>query len=309
MAQDNTPVGRIFEEIGISHIKGEQTILYDALGEPFPVNEIDGFYYPQIIRPDLHEVMKTVNIRDGDIIICSYPRSGQHWIWNIIYRLTHGMEEAPSGYEEFCMPELVGQELDKVPSPRVLRTHQLPDTLPKDIWRKSCKVINIVRHPKDVACSFFIHHKTWEPYGYDGTWEGYLPMFLKGEVAWNGLFKHILAYTKKAEETEVMLITFEECKKDTLGVIKKLAKYIGHERSEDDYKQLIEDTRIESIQSRNREYDAYSRGGQGNDVMYRQGKIGDWKNKFTVSQNEMFNKVYKEKMKGTSYVYDNILDS
>ncbi|CAH1790861.1 unnamed protein product [Owenia fusiformis] len=306
MARQNSPNDGMFNEI--NRIKGQQTMLYDALGIPFPVNEIDDYYHPQFISSNVHEVTKTLDIRDGDIMLCSYPRSGQHWIWNIIYRLTHGMEEAPKGHEEFCMPELVGHDLDKVPSPRILRTHQLPDTLPKDIWRKTCKVINIVRHPKDVAYSLFKHHSTWEPYGYDGTWEGYLPMFLKEEVAWNGLFKHIIAYSKKAEGTNIMCITFEECKTDTLGTIKKLAKYIGHERSEDDYKQLIEATRIEAIQSRNREYDPLSRGDRGRDVMFRQGKIGDWKNHFTVSQNEVFNKVYKEKMKGIPYVYDNILD-
>ncbi|CAH1790859.1 unnamed protein product [Owenia fusiformis] len=306
MSRDTAAKG-IFDDI--NSIKGEQTILHDALGVPFPVNEIDGFYYSPVVRFTLHEEMKTLKIRENDIIFCSYPRSGQHWMWNIVYRLTHDMNEAPNGYEAFCMPEMVSHGLDEVPSPRLIRTHQLPDSLPQDIWKKKCKVINIVRHPKDVSCSLYKHLSTWMAYEYDGTWQGFLPSFLKEEVPWNGWFKHVRAYSKKAEEADILLVTYEECKRDTLGTIRKLAKYIGVERSEKDYKQLVEDTRIESIQTRNVDYNAYSKGGRGSDVMFRQGKVGDWKNHFTEAQNEMFNNVYKDKLKDMTLLYDNILDS
>ncbi|CAH1776659.1 unnamed protein product [Owenia fusiformis] len=211
--------------------------------------------------------------------------------------------------EELCMPELVTNDVtSSVPSPRIMRTHQLPSSIPKRVWNK-CKVINLVRHPKDVAYSLFKHQSTGLLYCYNGTWEGFLPTWLKGEAAWDDWFKHVQEYKRLAENVDMMFLTYEEIKNDTLGTIKKIAEYIGVSWSEEDYKKMVDETKIDVIQSRNKEYDAYAKDGRGADFMFRKGEVGAWKEHFTVAQNELFNKVYKERMKGVTFVYDDLLDS
>ncbi|CAH1773160.1 unnamed protein product [Owenia fusiformis] len=307
MAELNYAVGGIFDDIVVT--KGTPTIIKDDLGEPFPVHIVDGFTYPQNIRQTVHDEMKDFKVRADDIWLFSYPRSGQHWTWNIVYRLTHDLQEAPKGMEAFCMPELVPHDvISSVPSPRIIRTHQLPSSIPKTVWDK-CKMINIVRHPKDAAYSFYKHQTAALYYGYNGTWEGYLPMWLRGEVAWNDWFKHVQEYKKLAENVDMLFLTYEETKNDTIGTIKKIADYIGVSWSEEDYKKIIDETKIDVMQSRNKTYDAYARDGRGADGMFRKGVVGAWKEHFTVAQNELFNKVYKERMKGIPFVYDDLLDS
>ncbi|CAH1786230.1 unnamed protein product, partial [Owenia fusiformis] len=285
----------IFGEI--FNIKGKPIIHKDGLGAPFPVHNIDEFIYPQYMRSNVHEEMKTFDVRDDDIWFFSFPRSGQHWTWNIVYRLTHDLKEAPKGMEEFCMPELITHDIiSSVPSPRIIRTHQLPSSLPQTVWDKTCKTINIVRHPKDVAYSFFKHQSTALTYGYNGTWEGYLPMWLRGEVAWNDWFKHVQEYRKQGENCNMLFLTYEEVKRDTLGSIRKIAEYLGVSWSEEDYNKIVGETHIDVMKSRNEGHDRYARDGRGEDVMFRKGEVGEWKQHFTVAQNELFNKVYKERM-------------
>ncbi|CAH1790862.1 unnamed protein product [Owenia fusiformis] len=284
-------------------------IRYDACGSPMPGQDLEGFFFPQYISPTIHDEMRTLEVRESDIWFCSYPRSGQHWMWNVAYRLTHDLNEAPKGYEEMCQAENVGHKLDDIPSRRIIRTHQMTKTVPQDVWDKKCKVINMVRHPKDVAVSFYKHLTATKVYGYQGTWEGYLPMFLNEEILWGGgWFKHIKDYKQKAETNDVLFITFEECKRDTLGTIKKLADYLGVQWSDENFQKMVDETSIKTMQKRNAEYEAIARKGRVDDIIYRKGDIGDWKLHFTTEQSETFNHVYKEKMDDFPFLYNDCLD-
>lgn len=75
---------------------------------------------------------------------------------------------------EFHLPE----ELDSIPSPRVLNTHYEFNLIPNDVIDKTCKIIYIERNPKDVAVSFYNHLKNNTIGGFTGSWNDYLTTFL-----------------------------------------------------------------------------------------------------------------------------------
>lgn len=74
--------------------------------------------------------------------------------------------------------------MQSMSSPRILNTHLLFCDIPRDFVEKKCKIIYILRNPKDVAVSFYNHHVRLLDYEYSGTWRSYLPRFLSGRGEW-----------------------------------------------------------------------------------------------------------------------------
>ena len=54
---------------------------------------------------------------------------------------------------EFCTQEMTSS----LPSPRVLNSHFSHDYLPSGIIEKKCKIIHVMRNPKDVVVSYYHH--------------------------------------------------------------------------------------------------------------------------------------------------------
>ena len=67
-------------------------------------------------------------------------------------------------------------------SPRILNTHAHFELMPREVLtKKDCKLVYVTRDPRDVAVSYFNHHrKLVQYYSYEGQWKDYLPMFLAG---------------------------------------------------------------------------------------------------------------------------------
>ena len=106
---------------------------------------------------------------------------GTHWTYEILNMLLSQKAERVKSYKQSGMLEYISQsQFDELPSPRVLNTHSLFSQLPVDFVNRKCKIILIMRNPKDVAVSFFHHHTGITQYEYEGTWEAYLPRFMQG---------------------------------------------------------------------------------------------------------------------------------
>ena len=87
-----------------------------------------------------------------------------------------------------CIPK---ERFDSLESPRILNSHVYPSMLPKDFFRRKCKIIYTIRNPKDVAVSFYHHHRNILSYEYEGTWNSYFQRFLDGH---GKLMKSVLFY-------------------------------------------------------------------------------------------------------------------
>ncbi|XP_050397661.1 sulfotransferase 1C2 isoform X2 [Patella vulgata] len=236
--------------------------------------------------------MSVVEIPDG---------AGTHWLFEICRMLLAGRLDVEVISKLNLMIELVAQDvLDQIESPRVLNSHVAFSDLPTDLAVKKPKIIYIRRNPKDVAVSFYNHsYKLKEFYDYNGEFKDYLELFVNGKVDYNSWFDKVLDWEKVIDnntEYSILDLTYEDLKADPIAEIRKISDFLQVKRNEEFIKEICDACSFSKMQQRKGHIMA---DGSGQSNIYRKGEVGDWKNWFTVAQNEWFDRIYSEKMAGS----------
>jgi hypothetical protein len=79
-----------------------------------------------------------------------------------------------AAFLDFQSPEIV----DTIPSPRVLNSHYPCKLTPTGIFQKKCKIVHVIRNPKDVFVSLF-HHLSHHKEGSESeSFEEFLPKLI-----------------------------------------------------------------------------------------------------------------------------------
>ena len=78
----------------------------------------------------------------------------------------------------------------------------------------------------------------------------------------------------------------------------KIAKFIGKEIYSETRDLIVQQTSFGAMKSSEHTNYSWFEGMKG-DGFIRKGQVGEWKNFFTKEQNELFDKVFKERMEGT----------
>ena len=271
---------------------GGQTILLQQYGEQQYLGPPD--------CPGIQDV-HNIDIRDDDVILISYPKSGCHWLWEMTRMLRAGTPHVETVEKENYMMEYkVRAELDTLTSPRTFNTHLYFHQLPKKVQDGKVKLLFIYRNPKDVAVSFYNHHLKLPEYEYSGKFADYFPeLFLKDRVDYGDIFKYTRdweAVMDSRPDLPVFSLSYEGLHTDTFSWAKKLAQFLGSSADDATVQQIVDKCSFGNmLQRKGKEWV----DDKGNSVMYRKGKVGDWKTWFTVAQSEMMDAICRDKMKGS----------
>lgn len=276
----------------------------DDSGKTMTVMDIDGYYLPVIRVPYDQEReirgMTDWSARADDILICAYPKSGTHWLWEITCMLLNGSADRIKLMKEMAMLEaLSGSGLAAMTSPRVLNTHLLYGKIPQDFKKKQCKIVYILRNPKDVAVSFFNHHTRLLDYEYTGDWKEYLPRFIDGKVDYGSWFDYVIDWEKEMntnQQNPAHVVTYEDLQKDCVKEIGRLATFLKMDGSTALYEDIASQCNFKKMKKDKDVLEDTAEWKDNKPGMYRKGIVGDWKNWFTVAQNEMFNSLYRTRL-------------
>ncbi|XP_033764059.1 sulfotransferase family cytosolic 1B member 1-like isoform X2 [Pecten maximus] len=188
---------------------------------------------------DQLEKIQNLTYRKGDVFIMSYPRSGTHWVREIVTMLMKGKAEyMVKDYMDFPIELLDIDAVETEASPRVLYSHMPYRYLPKEHLAQNGKVIGCFRDPKDVMASSF--HFLNNLLANSISWDIFFEAGLKGDVTYGSWFEWRDQWKTALEQHEnnpPLTVQYEEASKNLAAHVTRIAEYLQVTYTDD----LIED--------------------------------------------------------------------
>nr|XP_034953264.1 amine sulfotransferase-like [Zootoca vivipara] len=179
-----------------------------------------GFYFqPYLTSAEHLDTLEDFEIRDSDVLLVTYPKSGTVWTVNILSLIYH--EGHRNGMEHVNLVDRVVsleyniRNVDYVscPSPRLLASHLPYYLVPKGLRNKRAKVIYVVRNPKDVLVSYYHFSKAAVTLEEVEDFGIFMERFLAGKVLASLWLDHVEGWFSHRDDFNILLLTYEEMKK------------------------------------------------------------------------------------------------
>lgn len=279
---------------------------------------VEGMALAEVIAANWEQIYN-FQARPGDILIDTYPKSGTTWMQETVDLILHDGDEkicmrAPV-YERIPFIELLHmmkpgiEEVNARPSPRVLKSHLPYQLVPPSFWKHNCKVIYVARNARDTLTSFYHFDHLVRFHPDPGLFEDYLQRFMKGDVGWGSWYDHVKGFWAVKDKPNILYVFFEDLKKNPSQEIRKVAKFLGKELSEDLVTKIVNLSSFEHMKNNPMaNYSEFPKEllDQSEKGFMRKGKVGDWKTSFTAEQDKIFQLDYERQMSDTTLKFPDL---
>ncbi|XP_056236940.1 amine sulfotransferase-like isoform X1 [Seriola aureovittata] len=308
--------------------------------------------------PEDVDQIYNLEIRDSDVFVVTYPKSGERniemedsccthteeapgfaagsitytvvssvtqwectkgtiWMQQILLLLEmKGDVTAISKLNKFSNADLIPwievngnrQAFITAPSPRLRVTHLQHQFMPPALSQRG-KVIYVARNPKDVLVSYFYFHKLANMLETPKDFDEFFEKFMRGDVFGCSWFDHVKTWFSHKDDMNMLFITYEEMIQDLQSAVERISSFLGKELTDEQLANVVKHStfkNMKKIPQANYEQVPGDLLNHHQGRFMRKGTIGDWKNHFTVAQNEMFDKVFHKEMKDfpLSFIWD-----
>lgn len=251
-------------------------------------------------------------VLDDDVYIVTYPKSGTNWMIEILSLLrTKGdpvwCNSLPIWLRSPWYETIEGQsQIKDVVSPRVLTSHLPFHIFAKSFFTSKAKIIYVMRNPKDILVSLFYFSKMLSLYKDPKTLPEFFEDFLQGNVLYNSWFDHVKGWMQMKDKSNFFFITYEELHEDLRNSVIRICEFLGKDLDDSQIDLVVKHSSFNVMKgNKMSNYTLIPQDfmDQTKGSFMRKGITGDWKNHFTVAQNEYFDQVYTEKMKDLNMTF------
>uniref|UniRef100_A0A8C6NZP4 Sulfotransferase n=1 Tax=Nothobranchius furzeri TaxID=105023 RepID=A0A8C6NZP4_NOTFU len=234
-----------------------------------------GVLYPTLMCPEEHmKCIVDMKAREDDVMLVAYPKCGFNWMVGVLRKIIEEgtgrkLEGKAPPLIEFLGPDLL-QLVDQAPSPRLMGTHLHPDSIPASFKEKKPKTMVIFRNPKDTLVSYYHFCNNNVVLPSVKSWDSFFKDFMTGNVAWGSYFDHALAWEKRMDDPDVLLVMYEDLKQ----------------------------VRLLGTAQNDLQLHGWSIGFRAG-LCFCAGEVGDWKNHFTPEQSQEMDEAFTKHLGGT----------
>ncbi|KAL6326378.1 hypothetical protein AAG906_008240 [Vitis piasezkii] len=149
--------------------------------------------------------------------------------------LTHNPHELIPLLELESFGEDPKNNIQDIPSPRILSTHLNLLNLPDSVLSSGCRVLYIARNPMDTLVSYW--HFFNKPLGFSVLWT----WFMRSSAV--GLFR------AEKEKESLLFLTYEELKEDPEKHVKRLAEFLGCSLASSEIKEIVKKSSYQRLRN------------------------------------------------------------
>ena len=174
----------------------------------------------------LHQPGRSLLMLPDDVLLVSYPKSGNTWTRFLLANLLHPEQSVSFANLRYLVPDFDGggtkRDFDRMPRPRIIKSHGCFDP-------RYPRVIYIVRDPRDVALSQYHYHRKRRKIEDDFPIERFVAQFLTGETWDNASWgQNVLTWLATREgDPRFLLLRYEDMIADTRCQLKRVAAFLG----------------------------------------------------------------------------------
>jgi hypothetical protein len=245
-----------------------------------------------------------ITLRDSDIFLTSYPKSGNTWLRFLIANLIAYNENVSLSNIENLVPDLyrnTEDELSKLSSPRIIKSHEKFDLRYK-------KVIYVVRNPKSVAVSFYHHLRKFKKLSPETSFKTFIPGFVKGEYMpaignWNDNVISWLS-NKASDRENFHLIQYEKLKENTYQELETIALFLGIDTSEQLIKRAINLSSFKNLSNleTSQSNTGFLKDTDASKKFFRASDNEEWQQYFDSESLEILKSNFKQAMQQFNYI-------
>ena len=122
------------------------------------------------------------------------------------------------------------KEILAQPSPRKFRCHLPFSFMRRQVVDDKARFIIVMRNPKDTLVSFYHFYRSSSPFGkFPGTWDEFFEIMKQKRLSFGDVIDHYQGWWEQRHLSNVLIVKYEDMKKDLCGAIRQVAKFCDQE--------------------------------------------------------------------------------